>query len=149
MKKFSLLIMVCFICTIVNAQAFLGFGAGVHNFKSPVISLYTGYQLKHVVSEFELKAPPVDMHVSEPATMSFKTGYEITLAGHLVFIPQIEASYMQYSTDETKGATWQNGWKTGVGARLRWKNVFAQADYAGTTYLCVGICAQLKRQQSW
>ncbi len=127
----------------------MGFGAGTNSFKSAVINLYGGCQLKHVVLEVEMKAPPIDMNVADPATMSFKAGYEFMLADNLAFLPQIEAAYLKYSSDEVKGITWQNGWKAGVSARLRWGHLFAQADYAGTANLCFGICAQLKSRQSW
>lgn len=135
---------------ITKAQGFISFGAGAANLKASVISLGVGYQLNHVVTEFELKAPPIDTRVANPAALSFKTGYEITLTGRWAFIPQVEASYMQYSADESKGANWKNGWKPGVGGRIRWGNLFIQGDYNGTNnYVCVGICAQFKRQQSW
>ncbi|HWB25611.1 MAG TPA: hypothetical protein VG738_09030 [Chitinophagaceae bacterium] len=150
MKKAILLLIIFFIYITATAQGFMGFGAGTNSFKSVVVNLYGGCQVKHIVAELEMKAPPIDMRVADPATFSFKTGYEITLAGNFTFLPQVGATYLKYSSDESKGiTTWQNGWKPAMGARLRWGHIFAQADYTGTTNLCFGICAQFKSRQTW
>ncbi len=149
MKKLPLLIMLCAACTFAKTQGFLNVGAGVNNLQSTVISLSVGYQVTHVVSEVEMKAPPLSTRVDNPAAFSIKSGFEFVVGGRVAFLPQIQASYLQYSTDEAKGATWQNGWKAGVGARVRWGHLFMQADYTGTTSMTVGICAQFKKLQSW
>lgn len=107
------------LCMFVNtkAQAFLGVGTGTDSFESWIVNIQAGYRFKYFVPEFELKIPPTCRLIKEPAVMSAKLGYPINLGGRWMLLPQMVYSYMYHSADQSKGDTWENGFKAGIGCR--------------------------------
>lgn len=147
MKKYLTLAIVLFFAgTATQAQGYLGIGTGMSTGGSRnawIVSLQGGYQAKHFVLEFEMKTPTASQNVDQPLVLAAKAGYPIDFKNGLLVVPYLQYSYQYYSADESKTATWQNGYKAGMGLRLQYKLVFAQVDHFKDNYFSVGIIKTL------